>query len=217
MKSIFEFIKRTWWLFILLFCAPIIVILVFAIAEFLMHRINLTAGEWATLLGSAFSYWGTVILGTLAFWQNDQIQENNNTLMDYERNKLAPVFFVKLNGYVGLLENLKFLIANCSDNIACNLCVSDLEIFKIDKSGADFPIGKCSSLASETNNILGAHSDIEIAYKNNPINIKGNEKIAVQITISASDILGITRMTVVKIYINDKLECRYDYSCSVSN
>lgn len=92
MKRFSNFFKFTWWLFIILFLAPIIIVAVFANLQFCWRIIDLEAGDWSSLFGSVIGYWGTVILGTLAFWQNHQIQVNNNVLIEYEKNKMAPFF-----------------------------------------------------------------------------------------------------------------------------
>lgn len=98
MKNIFEIIKKTWLLFILLFIAPIIVVAVFMIKEYILFNIDLSAGEWSALLGSVFSYWGTIILGTLAFWQNDRImrlEERNAEIQETElKSKNKPDFSI---------------------------------------------------------------------------------------------------------------------------
>lgn len=211
MKRFIDFIRSTWWLFLILFLAPIIVIALFACMEFIWHQINMEAGNWATLFGSAFGYWGTVILGTLAFWQNNQIQENNNILVNYERNRMAPIFSLLLDGYQGMLENLKFTLSNCSDNIACSIEVSDLEIYKITSYENESFISRTSPVKSNIVDILEAHSQMTIEYKNNSIVKNKNEIVLLVVNITASDIIGLTKTTQVKIYINANFECKYEY------
>lgn len=98
MRNFFNFIRRTWMLFLLLFTAPVIVIVLFAIKEYVFHSIDLSAGEWANLMGCAFSYWGTILLGTLAFWQNDrimQLEERNAEIQEIElKMKSVPDFII---------------------------------------------------------------------------------------------------------------------------
>lgn len=84
MHEFWKFIKRTWWLFLILFFAPIIIILIFFIDEYVLHNIDMSAGEWANLLGSTFGYWGTVLLGVLAFWQNERATLINEKLYAFE-------------------------------------------------------------------------------------------------------------------------------------
>ena len=84
MKNIWDFIKRTWWLVIILFIIPICVIAVFAIKEYVMHEIDLLASDWASMFSSAFSYWGTILLGTLAFWQNDRVMRIEERNLDIQ-------------------------------------------------------------------------------------------------------------------------------------
>jgi hypothetical protein len=84
MHDFWEFIKRTWWLFLILFFAPIIIIFIFFIDEYVLHHIDMSAGEWANLLGATFGYWGTVLLGVLAFWQNERTALVNEKLFAFE-------------------------------------------------------------------------------------------------------------------------------------
>ena len=44
----------------------------------------MSAGEWANLLGATFGYWGTILLGTLAFWQNENSNEISKRLLDLD-------------------------------------------------------------------------------------------------------------------------------------
>lgn len=211
MDNVFQFIKKTWWLFLILFLAPIAVIVVFAIKEYALNQIDLSAGDWAGLWGAAFAYWGTVILGTLAFWQNTQVQENNDLLINFEKNKVAPVFSLVLVGYQGSLQNFKFKLTNCSDNLACNLNVSDLEINKITVQGDSDFISRTPVVNSEKISILETHSHINLEYKNNSVTRGSGEVILLTIKITASDIIGLTRITMVNIYIGDNLKCKYEY------
>lgn len=211
MDNVFQFIKKTWWLFLILFLAPIVVIAVFALKEYVLNQIDLSAGDWAGLWGAAFAYWGTVILGILAFWQNTQVQENNDLLINFEKNKVAPVFSLVLEGYQGLLQNLQFKLTNCSDNLACNLNVSDLEINKITVQGDSVFISRTPVVNSEKISILETHSHINLEYKNNSVARGNGEIILLTIKITASDIIGLTRITIINIYIGDNLKCKYEY------
>lgn len=97
-RNLFDFIKRTWLLFFILFIAPIIVITIFAVREYVIHSIDLTAGEWANSMGCVFTYWGTILLGALAFWQNDRImrlEERNAEIQETElKIKSTPDFII---------------------------------------------------------------------------------------------------------------------------
>ncbi|MEY8331418.1 hypothetical protein [uncultured Clostridium sp.] len=209
MNNVFQFIKKLG-VFLILFLAPIAVIAVFAVKEYALEQIDLSAGDWAGLWGSAFVYWGTVILGTLAFWQNTQVQENNDLLINFEKNKVAPVFSLLLEGYQGMLQKLKFKLTNCSDNLACNLNVSDLEIHKITVQGDSVFISRTPIVNSDKISILETHSHINLEY-NNSVTRANGEMILLIIKITASDIIGLTRTTIVNIYIGDSLKCKYEY------
>lgn len=217
MSKVFKFIKKTWWLFLILFLAPIAVIAVFAVKEYALNQIDLSAGDWAGLWGSAFAYWGTVILGTLAFWQNTQVQENNDLLINFEKNKVAPVFSLLLEGYQGLLQDLKFKLTNCSDNLACNLDVSDLEIYKTTAQGDTVFISRTAVVNSDKISILETHSHIHLEYNNDSVTKRNGEIVLLIIKITASDIMGLTRTTIVNIYIGDNLKCKYEYKIQHSS
>ncbi len=88
MRNFFNFIRRNWLLFLLLFIAPIIVIVLFAIAEHAFHSINLTVGEWTNIIECVFSYLGTVLLGALAFLQNDRIVQLEERNAEIQETKL---------------------------------------------------------------------------------------------------------------------------------
>lgn len=212
MKNFLKFIKKTWWIILILFLAPFIVLSVFAFMDFALHQIDMKAGDWANLLGAAFGYWGTVILGILSFWQNQQVQENNDILINYERSRMAPVFSLILDSYQGKLQNLKFILLNCSDNIACALEVSDLEIYKINSLGSESFLSRIPIKGKNMASVLEAHSEVDLEYGNNNILISNNEKIYLIIKITASDIIGLTKITTVKIQISDKYECKYEYN-----
>lgn len=98
MNKFIEFIKKNGILLVILFSAPVIVILVFTIKEYILNTINLSAGDWANLLGALFSYWGTVLLGVLAFWQNDRLvilEERNLEIQEIQlQEEQAPNFSI---------------------------------------------------------------------------------------------------------------------------
>lgn len=100
MNDFWKFIRRTWWLFFLLFIAPLIIIFVFFIDEYILHRIDMSAGEWANLLSATFGYWGTVLLGVLAFWQNERTSLINERLFAFEdiNKKIANTPILKIIG-----------------------------------------------------------------------------------------------------------------------
>lgn len=85
MKKVFDLLKKSGLFMGILFIVPIIVIGVFTIKEYIFHDIDLSAGEWASLVGTLTSYLGTIFLGMLAFWQNDRlmkIEEKNAEIQE---------------------------------------------------------------------------------------------------------------------------------------
>lgn len=99
MKRFLNFVKKTWWLSGLLFIAPIVIIVVFYTKEYILHEIDLSAGDWAGLLGSVFTYWGTILLGMIAFWQNDRVMRLEERNMDIKERELkennTPDFIIE--------------------------------------------------------------------------------------------------------------------------
>lgn len=211
MNDLFKFLKKTWWLFFLLFIAPIIVVSVFAVLEFLLNRIDMSSGEWATLLGSAFGYWGTVILGTLAFWQNDKIQENNDILIQYERRKMSPVFSLYFIESEAMFSKISLNIVNCSDNIACDMEISNLSIERIKSDGFIESIGNYSIMKQEKGIFLGARENMTVIFDTPKIQLDKMEYLRCKINIFSTDIIGLSKKTTVTISINNNLKCNYKY------
>lgn len=189
------FIKRTWWLLILLFSPPLLVIGCFAILEYGYHRIDMSAGEWSSLLAGAFGYWGTVILGVLAFWQNEQVQENNDLLMKYERSRMAPIFIASLAGANGALANIRVSITNISDNTACTFEVSDLQVSRANLLHERYPV-------QNPRKYLNGHETAIIEFKTPKLIIQQNEILEFCFEIKATDIIGYKRTTAVTMTID---------------
>lgn len=193
MKNFWDFLKKTWVLMLVLFSPPVIVICVFAYQEYCMGRIDMSAGEWSSLLAGAFGYWGTVILGVLAFWQNSQVQENNDLLMRYEQSRMAPIFSVKVANY-NSFTHLPVSIQNISENVACSLSIGDLSI--------KYPGGQINTVALANNKIkdyLNAHESINVEFATPTITIGDNEEYVFTFDIIAEDIVGNKRRTSVSL------------------
>ena len=191
MKKFLVFLKKTWLLMIVLFSPPVMVIFVFGYQEYFLDRIDMSAGEWASLLAGTFSYWGTVILGVLSFWQNSQVQENNDLLMRYEQSRMAPVFCAKVANYYSL-SNLSVSIQNITHNFACSFSIGNLSI--------RFPDGNtqiCALSDMEIKDYLNAHESIDIEFVTPPITIDSNEQYIFSFDITAIDIVGNRRITSV--------------------
>lgn len=210
MKDLIRFIKSTWWLFLVLFTAPFIVISVFAILEYLFHRIDLSAGDWASLLGNMFIYWGTVILGIIAFWQNERAQNNNDALILYEKRKMSPVFAVKLLETDGLFSRMKFEITNCTNNIVCNFSLSSLVVNRM-RDNKCFLVGTFPLDNQNNEFFIDAKEKVVAKYNTPQISIMGNERIKCIMCIFATDIIGQSKETTVEIVIDSKLICKYNY------
>ena len=191
MKKFFDFLKKTWILLFILFSPPVIVIYVFAYQEYFIGRIDMSAGEWSSLLAGAFGYWGTVILGVLAFWQNSQVQENNDLLIRYEQSRMAPVFSAKVTNYHSL-SNLSISIQNITDNVACSFSVGVLSI-----SYPDGHTQRCALSDLKIKDYLNAHESIDIEFVTPLITIDNNEQYIFSFDITAVDIVGNKRVTTV--------------------
>jgi len=55
----------------------------------------LSAGEWTGLLGAAFGYWGTILLGVLAFWQNEKANHINENLLSMEKTRARSLIHIQ--------------------------------------------------------------------------------------------------------------------------
>lgn len=211
MKKFTTFLKKTWWLFLILFMAPLVVIFLFVVLEYVCKQVDLSAGEWSQLLGSAFGYWGTVILGTITFWQNDQLKEENDILSQYEITRNLPKFFVQIEEYTGMLQNICIRVENCSDNIAYKFNISEISVFR-KNCDSKVLIGKYPPCIREKNEYLLPHTYIDVNFNNSRITIGSNEKIYFVFTIFCADILGNLKMTELTIEVDDKMNITYRYA-----
>ena len=208
MKKFFSFLKKTWWLLAILFSPPIIVIAVFAFGEYCHHAINMSAGEWSSLLSGAFGYWGTVILGVLAFWQNQQSQENNDVLMRYEQSRMAPVFSVKVQSYNGR-NDLTVLITNITDNIACTISFSNLKMVLPNKTTQECPV-----TSTVSKDYLNGNDSIEVKYETPAVYLRANEEVSFLFDIISTDIVGNRKTTTVCLKTGTDFRFKISYSAN---
>lgn len=204
MEKFKKFLIKTWWLLVLLFSPPLLVISCFAILEYGCSKIDMSAGEWSSLLTGAFGYWGTIILGVLAFWQNDQVQENNDLLMKYERSKMTPVFMASLDGFNGALADIRVNITNISDNIACTFEVSALQISNAGQIYGEYPMQNPKSF-------LNAHETVIIEFKTPNTIIHQGETFKYCFEIKSTDIIGHEKKTKVTMQIDAHFSPVFSY------
>ncbi len=210
MKSFLHFLRKTWFLFLLLFLAPIIVVIGFYIFEYVLHKIDMSAGEWSALLGSVFGYWGTVLLGVLAFYQNEKVQENNDILTQYERRRMSPVFAVEVEKYDPGIKNLILQIKNISENLACNILIDPLEKYKDDVNNINEK-AICKVKNKDDVDYLGARDSLSVEFETPIISIEKGQKVYYHLSITATDIIGLSKKTLVYISIDDELNISYSY------
>lgn len=107
-----DFVKKYKLFIIILALIPIITILVFAILEYALHKIDMKAAEWAAFIGTILGYLGTVFLGILALWQNEKANYINQQISDSQ---------LKKDYHTTLLPCWLFLIeSNCNGEIQMN-------------------------------------------------------------------------------------------------
>lgn len=181
MKNLWDFIKRTWLLFIILFVAPICVIAVFAIKEYVMHDIDLSASDWSAMLSSLFTYWGTILLGMLAFWQNDRVMHLEERNLDIRERELkennvpnfeiegANVFF---NGEEVELD-LQDMVFGYGQKKQCALDVED----EIDTVQLTVLLKNVTNISAFSVEILNSQVDFSNTDNIYPIRINEYEKI----------------------------------------
>lgn len=106
-------IYKKWWFWVSIVLLIVLVILVpFLINESykttLIPESSKYITEWSAAdvlayYGAALSFLGTVVLGALAFWQNEKAQETNNRLLELEkkskRGYFVPEHKVKADGF----------------------------------------------------------------------------------------------------------------------
>lgn len=88
-----KFIKKYWWLLVILFIFPIIGLCIIA------NKITTLNQTWISLICAALTYFGTVILAFVTLIQNDKITEFSEKDAAIEeirlRNKYHPVIDIK--------------------------------------------------------------------------------------------------------------------------
>ena len=90
---------------IILAIVPIVTITVFAVMEYGLHRIDMHAGEWASFIGAILGYIGTVLLGILAFWQNEKVGKINNELLNLQKDQSYSYAVIKNYLKIEKVEN----------------------------------------------------------------------------------------------------------------
>lgn len=120
-----EFIKKYWWIVLIIVLIPVVVFVAFAIMEFVLHRIDLKAGEWAAFIGAILGYISTAFLGTLALWQNYVFKQENDSLN--KKLMQAQIFsnsaFYKVGTCRALYERKKLSLSVFLKNIGKSVAV----------------------------------------------------------------------------------------------
>lgn len=66
------------WQFYSLLCFPIVILLIIYISYNVIRGEKFNGDMWATLVSGCIAYYGAVLLGMLAFWQNERMNISNN-------------------------------------------------------------------------------------------------------------------------------------------
>jgi hypothetical protein len=158
----FEWIKKHKALFIII-CVIIFIALIgvpFAINLLFKADTNITVfqAEWSAgdvlgYYGAVLSFLGTVILGTLALYQNHLIKEEADKkaalLEKKEHMENMPKFHLRLSGSSGFCGKLSLIIKNISNNISYDIKIYDIRIQECGKtlweSSKEFTISSLDS------------------------------------------------------------------------
>lgn len=196
------FLKETKKLLLILFCVPILVLAFFAFNEYCLGKPMYT-GDWAQLWGTAFAYWGTVILGTLAFWQNNQLQKSNEELREKERKQRAPALQPQ---YYNASTAITFEIHSISHSIARFLVIQNLVANIYDKEKLvetkEYPLcGKIPShiLAFETKQVEFSGSPVS-DFQNMKLK---NGKMVLNLSVTAENDMGEKWKSTLTMKMND--------------
>lgn len=140
----------------------------------------------------------------LAFWQNEQVQANNDLLMKYERSKMAPIFVAYFDGANGALADIRVMITNISDNVACALEVSPLRLCNANQPCNEYSV-------KNSKNYLNAHETAAIIFETPITIIQQHEIFEYCFEIKATDIVGYTKKTIVTMKIDAKVSPVFSY------
>lgn len=92
-----------------------------------------TAGEFLAYYGNVLSFLGTIVLSSLALWQNKKIKDESDRHTQYLENleieKNTPHFIAKKMDSGPDNNNLEISINNISDNVAYNVRIFNFRIY----------------------------------------------------------------------------------------
>lgn len=121
-----------------------------------------SAGEFLAYYGSVLSFIATIMLSTLALWQNEIIRKESNRhtalLEEMEQNKYSPYFVITNIGEKNGHSNIIINISNITDNIALDIRILEKE--------DSFNRRVCFD---EVYEILNAHDNMDIQLGNGVI------------------------------------------------
>lgn len=196
------FLRETKKLLLILFCVPILVLAFFALNEYCFGK-PMNTGDWAQLWGTAFAYWGTVILGTLAFWQNNQLQKSNEKLREKERKQRAPALQPQ---YYNSSTEITFEIHSISQSIARFLSIQNLvaNIYE----NENFLQTKEYPLCGKTPSHILAFETKQVEFKGSPVsdfqNMKlKNGKMVLNLSVTAENDMGEKWKSTLTMIMND--------------
>lgn len=96
-----------------------------------------TAGEFLAYYGNVLSFLGTIVLSSLALWQNKKIKDESDRHTRYleklEIDKNTPQFIVKKMVSGPNNSNLEISINNISDNVAYSVQIFNFKLCSLEK------------------------------------------------------------------------------------
>lgn len=86
-------------LFLIFLFVPLIIFISYLIGDngFILINTSLTVGDALTFYTSFLTFCGTILLGIIAVWQNNNATKISNRLLDIEIEKICPVIEIEKN------------------------------------------------------------------------------------------------------------------------
>ena len=118
-----------------IFGVPVLIHILFKIdIEIDWLKAEWTAGEILAYYGNALSFLGTIVLSSLALWQNQEIKMESDKYTKYlerlEINKNMARFTSEKIMSEKNNRNLEIALMNISDNIAYDVTISNFQLYE---------------------------------------------------------------------------------------
>lgn len=186
MNKLLEWIKRNIFLSIIItigiFMLPILLIHIAfkTVAPYKFLVAEWSPGEMLQFYGSFLSFMGTVLLGGLALWQNNQLAKKNeqfNLLIANQQKQMnMPKFEFTEPGSNGNFMNLSLKLCNVSENVANKIKIGDFNVLDENNN----LICNSQNCIVEKTSLLGGEYT-RVKFNNSQLN-GNNLKVSFQLT-----------------------------------